>query len=409
MAGRLTLDGYRIVLGLTGSVAVYRSVDLARELIRRGAQVTVAMTRDAARMVGPMLLEWATGSKVYTEFGGVDNHIGLTDRSDALIVAPATANTLSKMAWGVADTTVTLLAQSFLGTGKPVLVVPAMHVHLYQSPAVREALDRLRGIGVEVVEPLVEEGKAKYPPIDELVWRIEAFLLRGKDLSGLRVLVTAGPTREHIDPVRFISNPSTGRMGVAVALEAAYRGAETHLVHGPLSVPLHRGLASRHQVVSTREMVEKTVEVARKVKPHIVVLAGAPADYEPLERSGKKIPTSLGELRLTLRPTPKVAEALAEAVDGAVVVGFAAETASNEEELVSRALEKAKRYGFHLVVANYVGRPDTGFASEVNEVVVLRSEKIAVKGRFLKRVLARLLLDEVKSILEEFGYGQTRS
>ncbi len=400
MSGKLTLEGYRIVLGVTGSVATYRSVDLARELIRRGAQVTVVMTRDAARMVGPMLFEWATGNKVYTEFGGADNHISLTDRSDALIVAPATANTISKMAWGIADTPVTLLAQSFLGRGKPVMVVPAMHLHLYESPTVRESVERLKRMDVEVVEPLIEEGKAKYPPIEELAWRVEAFLLRGRDLSGLRVLVTAGPTREHIDPVRFISNPSTGMMGVAIALEAAYRGAETHLVHGPLSVPVYRGPASLHQVVSTRGMVEKTVELAKTVKPHIVVLAGAPADYEPSERREEKIPTIEGELRLTLRPTPKVAEAVAKVVNG-VIVGFAAETARNEDELVARASEKARRYGFHLVVANYVGRPGTGFASETNEVVVLRGGRIVAKGRYLKRVLARLILDEAKSILEE--------
>lgn len=405
MSGRLVLEGCRVVLGVTGSVAAYRSVDLARELIRRGAQVTVAMTSDAARMVGPMLFEWATGGKVYAEFGGADNHIDLTDRSDALIVAPATANTLSKMAWGIADTPVTLLAQSFLGRGKPVMVVPAMHLHLYESPAVRESIERLRRMGVEVVEPLVEEGKAKYPPIEELAWRVETLLLRGRDLSGLRVLVTAGPTREHIDPVRFISNPSTGMMGVAIALEAAYRGAEAHLVHGPLSAQLHRGPASTHQVVSTRDMVEKTVELARSVKPHIVVLAGAPADYEPSERSDEKIPTIKGGLRITLRPTPKVAEAVARAVDG-VIVGFAAETARSEDELVAKALEKARRYGFHIVVANYVGRPGTGFASETNEVVVLRGGRVVVRGRYLKRVLARLILDEAKSVLEEQGDGQ---
>ena len=210
------LEGKRIVLGVTGSVAAYRSIDLARKLMRHGAHVRVVLTRDAADLVSPKLFHWATGIEPVVDIGGDIEHVVFAREYDGMVIAPATANTIAKLAHGIADTSVTLVALSMHGKGKPILIVPVMHLNMYQSTITRENIERLHKLGYHILEPVVEGDKAKIPGVEDIALKTEAMILRGEDLRGLRVLVTAGPTREHLDPVRFLSNPSSGRMGVAI-------------------------------------------------------------------------------------------------------------------------------------------------------------------------------------------------
>lgn len=405
------LRGKRIVLGVTGSAAVYRSVDLARKLMRRGARVRVVLTRDALELVTPKLFYWATGVEPIVEVGGGVEHVVFAREYDGMVIAPATANTIAKLAYGVADTPVTLAALSMHGRGKPILVVPVMHLNLYQSSITRENVERIRRLGYYVLEPLIEGDKAKMPSIDDIALKTEAVILRGEDLRGLRVLVTAGPTREHLDPVRFLSNPSTGRMGVAIAREAFFRGAKVTLVHGPLCGVEPPIWVRSISVVSTREMRDAVLGEIERADYDILVFAAAPADYGFKETSGTKIESSQ-TLAVELTPTPKIiADAVGKAKarkPSAVIVGFSAETVESDEELVERARMKLERYGVDIVVANNVAKPGIGFASKYNEVVVVTREKVEKIPKTTKEEIARIILDKALSVLGDRSRRSTK-
>ncbi|MCC6053229.1 MAG: bifunctional phosphopantothenoylcysteine decarboxylase/phosphopantothenate--cysteine ligase CoaBC, partial [Desulfurococcaceae archaeon] len=264
------LAGRRIVLGVTGSSAVYKSVDLARRLIRMGASIRVVMTRFSTRLIGPDLLYWATGSSPYTEMTGETEHIDLAKWADAMVVAPATINTMSKIAHGVVDELLPLVAVTMIGAGRRVVVVPAMNIRLFNTPQYKRIVEILEDYGVVVIPPLIEEDKAKYPPIEDLSHCVDAVINRGRDLTGHRVIVTAGPTREFIDPVRAITNPSSGLMGVLVAREAACRGATVDLVHGPLSVEAPY-MVSKYYAETTEDMAEVVRDLTTKYEYSVAV------------------------------------------------------------------------------------------------------------------------------------------
>ncbi len=391
------LEGRRIVLGVTSSVAVYRSIDLARKLMRRGAHVRVVMSREASRFISPLLFEWATGVKPIVDVGGEVEHITLAREYDGMVVAPATANTIAKIAYGVADTSVTLTALSFHGIGKPVLIVPVMHLNMYYSRIVKENIDRLKQLGYYVLEPLIEEDKAKIPPVEEITLKTEVLVLRGEDLRGVRVLVTAGPTREHLDPVRFLSNPSSGRMGVAVAREAYYRGARVKLVHGPLCGIEPPLWVEKTSVVSTEEMRRAVLEEVERGEYDIIVLAAAPADYRFKKTSPVKV-DSTNKLVVELEPTPKIIRDVAEAAKSkkpsTIIIGFAAETARTDSELIGKARKKLEKYGIDMIVANNVSRRDIGFTSIYNEVYIITKDRVEHVPKKTKEEIARIILDK---------------
>ncbi len=368
---------------------------MARGLRRRGARIVPAATRSALRFVGRSLLEWATGEPLYRVWSStIRDHVALSEECDALLVDPATLDALERIAYRHADNEAGLLAQSFLGAGKPVLVVPAMHMQMWRR-AEEELVDMLEEQGVYILEPLVEEGKAKHPPVDEVIDWVDAVLARGRDLAGLRVLVTAGPTREWIDDVRFISNPSTGLMGFSIASEALDRGAEVTVVHGPTTLkPPRRARSVR--VETTEEMAERASEEARLLLPNIVFHVAAPADYRPVERLGGKL-RSGQRLTLELEPTPRVSSAVREAAPKAVHFGFTAAPAETPEELVEEARSKLEKHGFDAVAANPARR---AFASETNEVVVVtRSGLVEYIPEAPKRLVARRLIDIALSLM----------
>lgn len=387
------LAGHCIVLGVTGSVSLYRSLDLARWLMRRGARVRVVMTSAAASLVSPEMFHWATGEEVVTRITGRVEHVELARECDAMVVAPASLSTLAKIAWGVADNSVVLTALAMRGEGKGVLIVPAMHGNMERSPGYREAVSRLSEQGYLVIPPKEEEGVAKYPDV-WLVGRITAaYASRGRDLEGARVLVTAGATREWIDDVRFISNPSSGFMGIDLAVEAWARGATVDLVYGHVEHPLPH-MVNLYHAETTEDMAERVRLLTSGGGYDIVVAAAAPADYRPSQRFEGKIKSG-SRITLNLEPTPKVLDEVAGRAR--VLVAFAAEAASRED-LVESAMEKMRRYNASIVVANRVGRRiDVGFASPRVEAILVwkRGGKVIVEdvGRISKEELSRLILD----------------
>lgn len=387
------LLGKNIVLGVTGSSAIYKSLDLARRLARMGASIRVVMTRFASKLIAPDLFHWATGSKPYVEMSGETEHIDLAKWAHAMVIAPATLNTMCKLAHGVLDELLVLTAATIMGEGKRVIAVPSMNLRLFNSPQYRVCADKLREFGVVIVPPLIEEDKAKYPPVADLSHFVEAVVNRGRDLDGVKILVTAGPTREYLDPVRVITNPSSGLMGVLVAREAACRGASVTLVHGPISVqPPY--MVERVYVETTEDMAKTVNEITGKYNFDAAVFAAAPADYKPKSRAVQKIPTRLHkELTLELEPTPKVIQNINRRPR--VVVGFAAETAK-DVELLNRALEKLKEYGVDLIVANNILSERAGFAKEFLEAIVVDEKGSPVaEGLLSKYEVARIVVDYI--------------
>ncbi len=379
-----------IILGVTGSSALYRSVDLARELIRRGASVHVIMTKDATTFVSPKLFEWATGNKAITSFDGEPIHIVFAEKADSMVIAPATLNTMSKIAYGIGDNPLVLTAIAMIGSGKSVAVVPAMNIRLYNSPETRKAIELLKEIGVIIIPPHLSEGKAKYPPLRDLTTIVDCITCRKRDMEGRKVLVTAGPTRERIDPVRVITNPSSGLMGVLVALEFYARGADVTLVHGPLKIdPPY--CTKNISVESTNDMAEAVERLTAKTVYDVAVFAAAPADYTVLEPAREKIPSRQGELALRLAPTRKVIGSVKNRPR--IMIGFAAETAGSREELVDKARKKLFEYRLDLIVANIVGVKGRGFEAEYIDACLVEPRRTECLGFVDKAYLARKIVD----------------
>ncbi len=398
------LAGRLVVLGVTGSVAIYRSLDLARWLLRRSARVKTVMTREAARLVSPVMFEWAVGDEVYLEFGGETGHITLSRRADSMVVAPATLSTMAKIAQGILDNPVALAAASVQGYGKPLIVVPAMHENLLRSPQYRRVEELLREAGAVVVPPRVEGGVAKYPEVHHVGRVVAALSRRGwRDLEGRRILVTAGPTREWLDPVRFLSNPSSGSMGVEIALEAWARGAQVDLVAGAVRVSIPHFI-NTVRVETTEEMARAVEALTSEREYDAVIGAAAPADFRPSETRAAKIPSG-SSLTLTLEPTPKVLASVRRRPR--VLVAFAAETVEDLDELKEKAFEKLEKYGADMVVGNIVGGEGRGFAAKTSTVAVVTRGSTVFEGDVHKEELAAIILDQVAAMLKA-GEGAGR-
>jgi phosphopantothenoylcysteine decarboxylase/phosphopantothenate--cysteine ligase len=278
------LSGKSIILCVTGSVAAVKSPEIARELMRHGAEVYPVMTASAQKIINPNLLEWATGNSVITELTGKVEHVALAGdhqwKADLVLVAPATANTISKIACGIDDTPVTSVVSTAFGSDIPIIIVPAMHESMYKHPIIAENIEKLKSLGVEFVGPKIEEGKAKIADTEDIVNAVIRRLTHPKDLLKKRILVTAGPTLEYIDPIRVITNKSSGKMGVAIAEEAFRRGADVTLIYG-------RGTASPPvgirvvNVETSEEMYNALVKELSSQNYDIVVACAAVADFTP--------------------------------------------------------------------------------------------------------------------------------
>lgn len=380
------LEGKRIVLGITGSIAAVECFDLARELIRHGANVHAVLTEDAARLVTPWTMEFATGNPVIDVIDGRVQHVSLLgdtpDKADLLLIAPCTANTISKVACGIDDTPVTTMATTALGSRVPVMIAPAMHLAMFENPFVQRNLEALRGAGVELVGPRVEGRKAKVAEVEEIVARVVRRLGR-RDLIGRNVLVIGGSSEEPIDEMRFITNRGTGATGVLLAQAAFSRGAEVELWMGRCQVPVPGYLEAKR--FST---VQDLLDLVRDMGDRdVVVVPAALGDYSP-ERAKGKIPSGKADLALRLRPLPKVLDALRPRSN--VLVGFKAEHGVGERELISRARKRLESVPLDAIVANDL--KDVGPSS--TKALIIRSGGRAVKFQGSKSDLADRVLDE---------------
>ncbi|HVS14139.1 MAG TPA: bifunctional phosphopantothenoylcysteine decarboxylase/phosphopantothenate--cysteine ligase CoaBC [Thermoanaerobaculia bacterium] len=402
----------RVLLGVCGGIAAYKSAALVRAMRARGFEVRCALTRNGARFVAPLTLEVLSGQPVAGEeyldagrTGGEELHVTLGQWADALCVAPATANTLARLAYGIADD---FLATTALMVDGPWVLAPAMHSAMWERPAIREAVERLRSRGALVVGPATgalasgEIGPGRMAEPVEIAEAVARALGPG-DLRGVRVLVTAGPTFEAIDPVRFLGNRSSGRMGFALAAAAARRGALVSLVAGPVAMPTPSGV-EREDVECALEMKAAVERLAAPAD--LVIMAAAVADYRPATARDRKHKRVAGApLRLELVENPDILAGLRDLAPRAVLVGFAAET----EDLLEHARQKLARKRVDLIVANDVSRPDIGFGSEHNEVVVLAPDREPeTLPRAPKQELADRLLDRCVELLAGRAGGSRR-
>jgi phosphopantothenoylcysteine decarboxylase/phosphopantothenate--cysteine ligase len=391
-----------IVLGITGSIAAVRTIELAHELIRRGATVQAVMTEPAERIIHPDAIECATGRAAITGWtgrvswveycGGVvkgDCSGGGARAADLLLIAPCTASTIGKIAHGIPDTLVSIFATTAIGAGVPVIVAPAMHESMY-SPIVRGNIEILRDQGVTIVGPVIEEGKAKIAPNDDIVrWAERA--LGGYALGGTRVLVTGGATAEPIDPVRIITSRASGRMGAALAYEAFRRGADVTLVHRG-----NIGFAGVREVyVETAEEMTGAVlgELGADGGYDLLISAAAISDYT-LDPAADKI-RSDSQLTLDLRPTRKLLEEVRDAYPDLAVVGFKLETAGGEA-LIERAKEAMDRYGLSMVVANTVESMGGG---EGEVWIITEWERDLIHASGTKDAIAGSIFDSVEQVM----------
>jgi phosphopantothenoylcysteine decarboxylase/phosphopantothenate--cysteine ligase len=394
------LAGKKIALLVTSSVASFKAPEIARELMRHGADVHAVTSPSTEKMIGSDLLEWATGNPAVTHLTGKLEHIVLAGKSpghvDLVLVAPATANTIGKIASGIDDTPVTTVAATAIGSRIPVIIAPAMHEPLYDHPIVKENIERLKKIGIEFVEPEILEGKAKLASTDKIVRaviaRVSSALAR--DLEGRRVLVTGGPTMERIDPVRVITNRSSGKMGAAIAEEAASRGADTTLILGPSSLTPPSNVKTI-RIENTDELLEAVQRQLRESRPDLVFAAGAPTDYKPTTVSAKKIKTrERTRIDLQLEATPKILDAIRKTSPKTFIVAFKTEHDVSDEELVDEAYRVLHEKSADLVAANDVGREGVGFQADTNELFVVDGRKQVVHIPLSdKRDVARQLVD----------------
>jgi phosphopantothenoylcysteine decarboxylase/phosphopantothenate--cysteine ligase len=386
------LAGRKIAHCITGSVSIYRAPDIARTLIRHGADVFPIMSPDAAKLLSPEIMEWATGQDPVTVIGGRIEHIWLTEgpgRVDLVLVAPASASTIAKMSHGISDTSVTLVVSAALGAGIPIVVSPAMHGSMFANPAVMESLSRLREMGVAVVEPLLEEWKAKIAPdwwiVDEVIYR-----LTPKPLTGRRFVVSAGPTREYVDAIRFITNASSGRMGVEISRALRMLGGEVTLITGPTHVEAPRGVKA-HRVTTSAEMLDKVMEESEGAEAFFST--AAVTDYKPSSSWAGKLPTlTHSSLTLELVSTPKIIRKLREKIPGIEIIPFKAVygQVQSPKEIYTEYADT----GPILVVVNDVSRKDIGFGAEHNEVTVItRSGSVVHIPKARKPAVARRIVE----------------
>ena len=397
-----------VALGVTGGIGAYKAVEVARGLQKRGHDVVAVMTHSAARFVGPITFEAITRRRVITDQfeAGMNadiEHIAIASTIDLLLIAPATANIIGKLANGIADD---FLSTLYTATRAPVLVAPAMNVQMFDHPAIRRNMETLASRGVRFVEPGEGYlacgwiGKGRLAEPDQVVAAAESILRPAGPLRGARVLVTAGPTFEDFDPVRYIGNRSSGKMGFAIAAEAARRGARVTVVAGPASAD-QPSVDELVRVRGAEAMYEEVM--ARADEADVVVMAAAVADYTPVRRAEQKIAKGNGgegdTLTLTLRRTPDILAALGQRRiakgRGPILVGFAAET----EQVVARAAAKRERKHADLIVANDVSRKDAGFDVDTNAVTIIGPEGAEPLPLQRKSQLAGQILNRIEKLL----------
>jgi phosphopantothenoylcysteine decarboxylase / phosphopantothenate---cysteine ligase len=394
-----------VVLGVTGGIACYKAVELVRLLTKNGFAVQVIMSQGAQQFVTPLTFQTISGRAVASDTFNLTQeseigHINLADNADVCVIAPATANIIGKIAAGIADD---LLTTVIMATQAPLLIVPAMNIHMYQNPLLQENLGKLRGFGAQIMEPAEGylacgyEGKGRLPDPDQIVEEIRR-LTRKKDLLGEKLLITAGPTREALDPVRYISNRSSGKMGYALARSAQRRGAKVVLISGPTGLEPHNGVI-RVPITTAAEMHAATVEHFPECT--ILIMAAAVADYRVVEFSSTKMKRRQGPLTLRLEPNVDILKELAHKNTGKFLVGFAAET----EDLVANAQKKLINKKLDMIVANDVTVEGSGFDGDTNIATIIdRSGNVYSLPILSKDELADRIYDQLLALKDQTAF-----
>lgn len=394
------IENKNIVLGVSGGIAAYKSAELLRLFIKEGANVRVIMTQNAQSFVGPLTFQALSGQTVCTslfeESGDASiRHIEWAQNADAVVIAPATADIIGKLANGIADDP---LSTFMLAVTCPAILCPSMNTHMFESSAVQRNLDRLRSDGYFVIDPesgnlaCGTTGPGRLPEPEDILDRTVYYLMP-KDLKEKKILVTAGPTREPIDPVRFISNPSSGKMGFAVAKAAEHRGAVVTLITGPTTL-LNPNNVNVIRVNTAREMAGAVFE--HMEHSDIIIKAAAVSDFRPADRSDHKVKKDTEELVLPLERTQDILKEIGRNKNGKILIGFAAET----EHLEPYAQKKLREKNLDIIVGNIVGSSDSGFDTDTNTVTLFYKDGTIEKlPQMTKKDVANLLLDRVVGML----------
>lgn len=395
------LKGKKIVLGITGSIAAYKSCLIIRALIKHGAEVQVVITPSGKEFITPITLSALTHKPVISEFfsqrdGTWHSHVDLGLWADAMLIAPCTASTLGKMAHGVADN---MLITTYLSMKAPVFIAPAMDLDMYQHPSTQANLQQLKSYGNHIIEPASGflasglEGKGRMEEPEKIVEQLDIFFNSSADLRGKHIMITAGPTYEKIDPVRFIGNYSSGKMGYALAEECYRRGAEVTLISGPVSLSCSEGIR-RIDVESCQEMYEQAIKAFPQ--QHAAILCAAVADFKPENVAETKIKREKDDLLLRLKPTQDIASTLGKMkTSDQRIIAFALET-NNEEQNAKHKLEK-KNADF--IVMNSTRNPGTTFQSDENQITIIHKEGKKEYAKKPKTDVAKDIVDELATLL----------
>lgn len=397
------LKGKTVVLGVTGSIAAYKMANVASMLVKRGCEVHVVMTKNATHFINPIAFESLTNTKCLVEtfdrnFQFHVAHVSLTDKADLMLIAPASANVIGKIAGGIADD---MLTTTVMACQKPVLIAPAMNTKMYENPILQDNLEKLRGYGYEIIEPASghlacgTSGAGKMPSEEVLVAHIERRISMEKDLEGKKVLVTAGPTIEAIDPVRYISNHSSGKMGYEIAKAAMLRGADVTLVSGQTSLtpPM---FVDTIPVRSAADMYEAVME--KKDEQDIIIKAAAVADYTPSHVSQEKMKKKDGEMSIELTRTKDILKTLGEQRrDDQFLCGFSMET----QNMLENSRAKLKKKQIDMIVANNLKEKGAGFQTDTNIVTFITENEEVPLPMMTKEEVANALLDFIRGKTEQ--------
>ena len=389
------LDGIKIILGVTGSVASIESPHIARELIRHGAEVIPVMSKSAMKFITPEIMAWATGNTPIVKMTGELEHIQLTDSTvgaDLFIIAPCTANTIGKISQGICDNVVTTIATVGIGSGMPLFIAPSMHNPMFSNQIIKSNIVKLKSLGVKIINPVLEENKAKISTNEEICSYVIHELFN-QDLQNLNVVVTAGTTVEKIDSVRQITNSSSGKMGLELAQEATRRGANVDLVIGPNSLDISHNINSI-PIETTKEMLAECVNISKEKKVDIFIAAAAPADYYLSKPYNEKIRSKLNQdLEIKLSLNPKIIEVMRELEPSMDIIAFKAidnsyDSNSSEFKLI---IDKIKP---KLLIINNISDKEIGFGSDFNQVEIITQNNEIVKTPILtKSMLSRQIFD----------------
>jgi len=393
------LSGKKIVLCVAGSVAAYKSIELARLLMRHGAKVTCVMSKASTKMIQPDYMKWATGNDVITKLTGKLEHINIADykRSDLIIVYPATANTLGKLANGIDDTPISTVLTVGFGSKTPIIMALAMHASMYDNPAVKKNISFLKN-KINFVTPNMIEGKAKASEPEEILdFVLKKFGLSSK-LHGKKILMTAGPTIEQIDPIRAITNQSSGKTGVTLAKELVSAGAKITFVYGPGNEIPPKG-AKIINVVTSKEMFD-TVKKELKKKYDVVIMAAAISDFIPKNPSIKKIKSSKTNLSISLKKAPKIIDHVKKIQKNVLLVGFKAETNVTNAQLIKSAKKKLKESSSDMIIANDIGTSRYTKNSQNNQIIIVDSKKNIISGWMKKEKIAKIIKKQIEQKIQ---------